>query len=115
DVVMKIQTGLVKAPSHVERGVPPAFDEIVLRALEHKPAKRFATARAMARAIEEASPLASPATVGDWVEQRAARRLGERASSIAVLERGGASDEAPTSGDRRRVLAAIGASGEATL
>ena len=50
-------------PSRVLGTVPPALDAVVLRALSRNPAKRFASARDMAVALEGCVPVASPSRV----------------------------------------------------
>jgi serine/threonine-protein kinase len=63
-----------------------------MRALERDPEKRFATARDMAQAIEEAVPTASPAEIGEWVESVAAAMLTKRSELVAEGERTSAAD-----------------------
>ena len=76
----------VKPPSVHNPLVSSAIDDIVLRGLRRAPAERFATAREMAVAIEEAVHLATPTVIGAWVERLAATTLGERAAHLEELE-----------------------------
>jgi serine/threonine-protein kinase len=80
----------VGPPSRGAKDVPPELDAIVLQALARNPARRFATAREMARAIESTIPIASPSEVGDWVETLAQQSLLERAEKTARIEGGAA-------------------------
>ncbi len=86
-VLMKILTGAVDPPSEVASGINRAWDPIVERALALSPEQRYPTALAMAAAIEEAFPVATPPVVGDWVRSVAATTLGTRAAWIAEIER----------------------------
>jgi hypothetical protein len=76
----------IVAPSERAKGLTPALDPIVLRALDRDPARRFATAREMARAIEAVVPIASAPEVGEWVETLAGEALAERAAKIARID-----------------------------
>ncbi len=79
--------GQVQPPSEVALDVPPKFDAIVLRGLDRDAAKRFATARQMASAVEAVVGTATPSEVGEWVERVAADELRERANRIEEFER----------------------------
>ena len=76
----------VRPPSAVVASSPPALDEIVVRALDRDPEKRFASAREMARAIEDATRLASVSRVGEWVGSVAGALIAERAAKVAEIE-----------------------------
>jgi eukaryotic-like serine/threonine-protein kinase len=78
----------VARPSRLACHVPAVLDEIVLRGLARNPTKRFATARAMARAIEKVVPLADVSEVGEWVQRLAGSSLAERARKIVAIETG---------------------------
>jgi serine/threonine-protein kinase len=86
--------------------LPVAVDALVLRGLERDPARRFATAREMARALERALPPASAAEVGAWVQALAGETLTERKRRIADMEsdvsqvRAGAEPPEPTPSER---------------
>src|SRR5438552_16435283 len=82
-VMANILASRVDPPSKHAHGLAPALDIVTLRALERDPAKRFATAREMARALERSILLASSSEIGEWVEQIAGRSLAERAEWIA--------------------------------
>jgi hypothetical protein len=59
----------------------------VLRGLERDPARRYASAREMALALERAAPSVRPSEIASWVERVAAGRLAERASTLHAIER----------------------------
>jgi serine/threonine-protein kinase len=82
----QVLLGQVAAPSVYASGVPISFDDIVMCALDRDPARRFSTAREMARAIEAATPVASPAMVAEWVESLAGVTLGRREQRLAEIE-----------------------------
>ncbi len=73
-------------PSRYAPGLPSALDEVTMRGLSVDPAQRFSTAREMARALEDATPLATGSRVGDWVEAAAKETLDERSARIANIE-----------------------------
>jgi serine/threonine protein kinase len=87
ETVTRILFETVRAPSQVSSSVSPSLDPVVLRALERDPTRRFATAEQMALALEAALPPASAQTIGQWVRAMAGDELGERARSVAALER----------------------------
>ncbi|HEY3499197.1 MAG TPA: protein kinase [Polyangiaceae bacterium] len=84
--IAKVLTGEVPAPSTLVPGVPPAFDEVVLRGLKREPGERFATAREMAVAIEATGILAATSRVGGWVESVAGAELASRVRAITEIE-----------------------------
>lgn len=53
EMILQQLRGAAPAPSTLVPGIPATLDAIVLRALEKDPAKRYATAREMAAAIDE--------------------------------------------------------------
>jgi serine/threonine protein kinase len=85
-VVGKVLKGCEQPPSKYAPGLPSAIDEVAMRGLSVDPAKRFATARDMARALEEAVPLATASRIGDWVEAAATETLHERSARVARIE-----------------------------
>jgi serine/threonine-protein kinase len=76
----------IQKPSEWVLGLPPAVDDVVLRALARQKMDRFETARAMAVAIEEAIAPATAREVGEWVERTAAASLAERAALVDEVE-----------------------------
>jgi serine/threonine-protein kinase len=83
-------------PSRYAPGIPAELEAHLLRALDPDPAKRFATAREMARAIEKSVPLVSASDVGEWVADVAEKALAERAQRIAGIENSSADHVATT-------------------
>jgi serine/threonine-protein kinase len=82
----QVLRGCSVPPSAHVKGLPPALDAVTMRGLHVDPASRFPTARDMARAIEEAMPLAPASRIGDWVEAMAKETLAERSARIASIE-----------------------------
>jgi serine/threonine protein kinase len=76
----------VPLPSSLNPRVPAALDAAVLRALERDVQQRFPTALALAVAIEEALPLASPSHVADWVRKVGGSKLAQRIERVAAIE-----------------------------
>jgi eukaryotic-like serine/threonine-protein kinase len=73
-------------PSKLVPGLPAVLDEVTMRGLSVDPAKRFPTARDMARALEDAMHLAPASRIGDWVEAAARQTLDQRSARIASIE-----------------------------
>jgi serine/threonine-protein kinase len=86
EIVERVLHGRIEPPSAYAAGVPPALDEVTLRGLARDPAARFRDCMEMARAIEQATPVASPAVVGQWVEVLAHERLSARAARVKKIE-----------------------------
>jgi len=76
----------VAPPSTFSPEVPVAFDAITMRAIDRDPAKRYATARDMALALERSLEVAMSSEVGEWVETMAREQLARRAEKIAEIE-----------------------------
>jgi serine/threonine-protein kinase len=76
----------IEPPSRRSPGVPKALDPVVKKALERSPAKRFASAREMAHAIEAAVPNASPTRVAAWLEETVGDVIAERSRTLARVE-----------------------------
>src|ERR1700690_3032002 len=86
-LISLVLDGVVLPPSEAAEGVGQGFDAIVLRGLERDPAKRFATARDMAAAVESVVGTAPHSEVGEWVERVASDELRERADRVQEIER----------------------------
>ena len=99
----QVLLGQVFPPSHHVQGVPIVFDDIVMCALDRDPARRFATARDMARAIETSLPVANASQVAEWVQGLAGPILRQREERLAQIEH----DWAARTGapDRQRIEA----------
>ncbi len=79
----------VRAPSTFAPDVPPALDEVVLRALAANPRERFETAQEMAEALESAVRVAPASEVARFVQKVASDELREHAARLATIEREG--------------------------
>jgi hypothetical protein len=90
NVLAKVLSFDVPAPSSIAAGLPQSLDRIVLRGLERNPERRYGTAREMAAEIDACIGVASPTEIGDWVERIAGEELRERALRIASIERSAA-------------------------
>jgi eukaryotic-like serine/threonine-protein kinase len=76
----------VEPPSKIVPDLPRAIDAIIRRATAQVPEARFATAREMSAAIEEALP-GAPSEVSAWVQRVAAEELASRAAVVSAVER----------------------------
>lgn len=94
DIVSKVLEGTVLPPSRAMRvtaGVEARrtvarLDAITLRGLARDPSMRFATARDMALALEEALPPATTSEVSNWIEDVASAVLLMRAGQVGEIE-----------------------------
>jgi eukaryotic-like serine/threonine-protein kinase len=102
EILERVASAQIVAPSARVRSLSSQFDAIALRALASDPSSRFATAREMAIAIETACSPASPSTVGAWVAELAKDELAVRAAIVATTHR-----EAPKPARSRRWLGAL--------
>jgi len=87
EVTGKVLAGDIAPPSSMAPEVSEEVDDVVMRALERDPTRRFATARDYGIAIANASPVMAAHEVGDWVLRTAGDKLRERTEAIARLER----------------------------
>ncbi|MEA2746984.1 MAG: eukaryotic-like serine/threonine-protein kinase [Myxococcales bacterium] len=86
DILRQIMTKKIDPPSAFNPLVAGTVDDVVLRALARDPKDRYASARDMALALEEAVHLATATVVGAWTERLAAKTLAERAERIREVE-----------------------------
>ena len=84
--ITRIIANDLKLPSKVNKALAP-FDAIVSKASAGNPSDRYATAREMARALEEVCTPASTTVVGDWVQKLVGDKVDERARLVAEIER----------------------------
>ena len=93
------------------RGLGDALDLVALKALERHPELRFATAREMAVALEQACPPAAPREVETWLRATASASLAARSELVAAMESGASrpSAAAPARDAPRRELAPVDA------
>jgi serine/threonine-protein kinase len=85
-VITQVLERMIEPPSLLAPDVPKELDAIALRALARDPTGRYETAREMALALEEATSIATPTRVAEWVDSLAGQILSERARTIANLE-----------------------------
>ncbi len=85
-IVNEILNGTVPSTSEYREGVPSALEEVIQRGLARDLAERYASARDMALALEDALAPASAAKIGDWVEATARDTLRQREQSLAQVE-----------------------------
>lgn len=79
-----IKGGRVAAPSTRVPGLDPALDDVVLGAVARRPADRFPTTEAMARALESAVRVASIEEVAVWARRETAGAIADRKRDIAA-------------------------------
>ena len=91
-----ILSAKIEPPSAFSSEVSPELDRVVLQALRADPAERFYTAREMARALQQAAPMAPAPDVGDWVHAQASEPLSSRAKILAHMESSGVLQSAPS-------------------
>lgn len=75
------------SPATMRDDLSPAVATCILHALATDPADRYATAAAMARALEEATPIATNGALADWVTTHQGALVEARAAERASLER----------------------------
>jgi serine/threonine-protein kinase len=87
DVMDRVLHAPIPPPRTLAPDVTPAMEAIVMRGLARDPARRFATAHAMALALHAHGPLATPLEVAAFVERAGGATLAERAARVARIER----------------------------
>jgi eukaryotic-like serine/threonine-protein kinase len=89
DVALAAQVllGNIAPPSRSVPCIPAVFDGITMCALERDPARRFATARDMARALETSVRVANASEVAAWVHGLAAPTLQRREQRLQAIEK----------------------------
>lgn len=85
DTVGQVLTAPIHPPSTFREAVTPALDAVVMKALEREPDHRYATAEALAEALEQAVAPASHAEVGKWVRTWMGDELDVRHDRLAGL------------------------------
>jgi serine/threonine-protein kinase len=86
EIILQVISGDIEPLSRLRADVSAALEEVLMRGLAREPSARWATARAMADALERACPPASPRVIGEWVELVAGDRLRARSEVIADVE-----------------------------
>jgi serine/threonine-protein kinase len=84
--MQKILDGNYPKPTDLRPDLSSKVEEVVMKALELDPDKRFGSPREFAVALEAAAPGASPRRVADWVNDLAAETLASRARLVAQVE-----------------------------
>jgi serine/threonine-protein kinase len=88
EIVNKVITSAIRAPSRYNHEVPPALDAVVLRALSRDPESRWRTAADMAEALDATLRPASTMRVSQWVLEVAEPSLRKKNALLAVAEAG---------------------------
>lgn len=86
----RVLTGAIPRLEDVAPWVPHALVEVVERALQKDPSKRFATALEMSLALGRAAPIATQSDVALFVEHYAKDALSERRAVAGTLDLGAA-------------------------
>jgi serine/threonine-protein kinase len=85
-VLYAIIHGEIEPPSRYASECTPELDAIVLRGLARDPQDRWPTARAMALALEDCVPPATPPHIGAFAARLAHDKLDKRAQLIGAME-----------------------------
>jgi len=86
EIFAKLVAADIPEPKSIVPGIPDAVNAVVMKALERDPDRRYQTARQFAIDLEGATPLATPRSVGEWVERIAGVDLERRARLVADIE-----------------------------
>lgn len=86
DAALRDPERVVPAPSSVNPAVPADLDQIVARALDNVPERRFVDALAMATAVESAIRCASANEVASWVADVGAEHVSELRNALREIE-----------------------------
>ncbi len=104
-----------RPPSTFNTQVTPQLDAVVLRALEAEPGQRYASAREMADALENAAHLASNSAVARWVQGVVHEELALHSALIAEIEQSSTTSGRGDPGSVRKMLASISEAHEPSL
>ncbi len=88
EIITNVLRRPVDRPSSKVPSLLPALDDIVLKGLERDPSRRWATARDLAKAIEDCIAPASASDVGEWVERIGGEVLQQRERRLKEIENG---------------------------
>jgi serine/threonine-protein kinase len=86
EAVRKALEGKIPAPSELRPDIPRELDEIVLRGLRRDPAERYASAKAMADALEAVAAPVTRRTVSTWVLESAGSEIQRRQECLTRVE-----------------------------
>ena len=78
DLIRQHDSGAITTPSSVVRDLDPTVERVILRCLERDPAKRSATALAVAAALPGANPLADALAAGETPSPELLAAAGEK-------------------------------------
>ncbi|HEY3496719.1 MAG TPA: protein kinase [Polyangiaceae bacterium] len=84
--MQKILDGNYKSPTFHRPDLPSVLDDVVMRALDLDPEKRYENPRDFAAALEGAAPGASTRRVSEWVNDLAGEALAGRARMVAQVD-----------------------------
>lgn len=84
--VQKLLNAEIELPSRLVPNLPPALDQVVLKALSRPPADRFQSARAMAEALDRAVAPCSMLELASWVESLVGEELEARSELVFDVE-----------------------------
>jgi serine/threonine-protein kinase len=115
ELVLQVLSHPITRPSLRAVGVSPELDEVVLKALAREPRNRFATARAMAKALTAAIQPANGLVVARWVNSLSGATLDLRRESAERARLLLPSDPGPTSSSRSLVPPSSGTLARAFL
>lgn len=76
----------VEPPTKFEPKVPSLVEGIVMQALQFNPDRRYPTAAAMAKDLDDLPYVATPTEVATWLREAAGEALEERSGIIARME-----------------------------
>jgi serine/threonine-protein kinase len=100
EVLASVILASIEPPSTLVPELSAELDAVVLKALRRHSADRYDSARDFALALADATDLAPPWEIGDWVKSTADSTLAERSALVSALEQGvSLSELAPASTD----------------
>ncbi|EYF08808.1 putative serine/threonine protein kinase [Chondromyces apiculatus DSM 436] len=85
-IMLAVLTRQIVPPSQVRPEIPAALEAVVMRALSEDLSQRFATAKEMATAMEQAVEMATTAEISAWVQRVGSERLAARDAMVAHIE-----------------------------
>jgi serine/threonine-protein kinase len=86
EIFAKLLASEIPRPSTMVEGIAPALDDVVMKALDRDPERRYQTARQFAIELEGSTTPATPRAVGEWVEHLAGLDLERRSQLVAEIE-----------------------------
>jgi serine/threonine-protein kinase len=86
EIFAKLLASEIPRPSTLAQGISEPLDNVVMKALDRDPDKRYQTARQFAIELEASSVPATPRAIGEWVEHLAGIELERRSQLVAEIE-----------------------------